>query len=192
MDFYLSKLQQYAKKHDGDEEGFVLKAEDCSRLQLEALQYHHRYICFLQLEDYGAVARDTDRNLKLFDFVALHAESEELAWSLQQFRPQVLMIATRARATLKLQKQDFPTAIREIEAGIEKLQEFYQEHSRQDLLEHSPEISALQHWLEEVNSRRPLSRREQLENDLSEAVKKEDYEKAAQVRDALRNLKPSE
>jgi len=189
LDYYLAKIQQYARKHEGSEQGFVLKAEDCSKLQLEALQYHHRYICFLQLEDYGAVARDTDRNLKLFDFVEAHAESEDLAWSLQQFRPQVLMIATRARATLKLQKEDFRLAIHEIEAGIDKLKEFYQEHSRQDLLEQSPEIQALQHWLEEVNSRRPLSKREQLENDLHDAVKKEDYEKAARVRDALKNLK---
>jgi len=192
LDYYLAKLQQYTRKNEGREEGFTLKAEDCSRLQLEALQYHHRYICFLQLEDYGAVARDTERNLKLFDFVAAHAESEELAWSLQQFRPQVLMIATRAKATLRLQKEDYQTAIQEIEAGIDKLREFYHEHSRQDLLDQSPEIQALQHWLEEVNSRRPRTKREQLEKDLSEAVKKEDYEKAARVRDELKNLKASD
>jgi len=170
----------------------TLKAEDCSKLQLEALQFHHRYICLLQLEDYGAVVRDTERNLKLFDFVEEHGRSEELAWSLQQFRPQVLMIDTRARATLKLKKDEFPAAISEIETGIERLREFYQKYSRHDLLEQSPEIQNLQHWLEEVNSRRPRSRREQLENDLHEAVKQEDYEKAARVRDALRNLKPSD
>ena len=33
---------------------------------------------------------------------------------------------------------------------------------------------------------------EKLEHDLNEAVSNEDYEKAAQVRDALRNLKPTE
>jgi hypothetical protein len=192
LDHYQGKLRQHARKHDGSEENFVLKAEDCSRLQLEALQYHHRYICFLQLEDYGAVVRDTERNLKLFDFVEEHAGCEDLAWSLQQFRPQVLMIDTRARATLKLQKDDFPSAIREIEAGLEQLREFYRRHSREDLLEHSAEIQSLEHWLEEVNTRRPLSKREQLEIALHEAVKKEDYEKAARVRDALRNLEASD
>lgn len=192
LDHYQAKLQQYAKKHEGSEEGFRLKAEDCSKLQLEALQYHHRYICLLQLEDYASVVRDTERNLKLFDLVAVRADSEDLSWSLQQFRPQVLMINTRAKATLKLKKEDFPAAIQEIETGLERLRDFYEEHSRQDLLDQSAEIQALQHWLEEVKSRRPLSRREQLENDLSDAVKKEDYEKAAQVRDALRNLKSSD
>src|ERR1051326_288901 len=194
MDFHLSRYQKkHRKRHgQGSEGGFVLKSEDCARLQLEALQYHHRYICFLQLEDYAAVVPDTERNLKLFDFVAEHAESEELAWSLQQFRPQVLMINTRAKATIKLQNEDFSAAIREIETGLDRLREFYQEHSRQHMLEQSAEIQSLQHWLQEVNSKRPLSRREQLEIDLSEAVRQEDYEKAARVRDALRNLKTSD
>ena len=192
LDYYLAKLRQHTQKHDGSAEKFVLKPEDCSKLQVEALQYHHRYICLLQLEEYAAVVRDTERNLKLFDFVAEHAESEDLIWSLQQFRPQVLMIDTRARATMHLQKENFPGTIREIEAGVERLREFYQQNSRTDLLEQSPEIQTLQHWLDEVNSKRPLSRREQLELALHDAVKKEDYEKAAQVRDALRNLKPTE
>ena len=54
---------------------------------LEALQYHHRYICLLQLEDHSSVIRDAERNLSVFDFVTKHAENEELAWSLQQFAP---------------------------------------------------------------------------------------------------------
>jgi protein-arginine kinase activator protein McsA len=37
-----------------------------------------------------------------------------------------------------------------------------------------------------------LSKREQLERDLNEAVQHEDYEKAARVRDALKKLKPSD
>ena len=191
-DFYLTKLNQHLRQHERSEEDFILKAEDCAKLQLEALQYHHRYICLLQLEDYAAVVRDTERNLKVFDFVQNHAESEELAWSLQQFRPQVIMVHTRAKATQKLQAEDFLAAIREIELGLERLKEFYQQHSRLDLLEQSAEIHSLEHLLEEVTSKRPLSRREQLELDLHEAVKREDYEKAAQVRDALRNLKSSE
>ncbi len=192
FDFYLSKLNEHLAKHDGSDEGFALKAEDCAKLQLEALQYHHRYICLLQLEDFTHVARDTSRNLKVFDFVEEHAETSELAWSLQQFRPQVLMVNTRALATKKLQAENFTGAIQDIENGVEAIQEFLKAHGRQDLLEQSSEVSSLQHWLEEVNLKRPRSRREQLESDLSEAVQQEDYEKAAKVRDALKNLKPSD
>lgn len=192
FDFYLAKLQQHQQASDTDDDSFTLKPEDCARLQMEAFQYHHRYICLLQLEDFAGVLRDTTRNLKVFDFVEEYAEEEDLAWSLQQFRPQVLMIHTRAVATQYLQTEEFAAAIKEIEAGIERLREFYDEHGRHDLMTQSPEISALQHWLQEVNHKRPLSKREQLERDLREAVKREDYEKAAKVRDALKRLKPTE
>jgi len=191
FDYFVQKLGKHVAHHGGSQEGFCLKSEDCAKLQLEALQFHHRYICLLQLEDYAAVVRDTTRNLKAFDFVEKHAESEDLAWSLQQFRPQVLMIHARATATQKLQAEDFAMTTREIEAAIETLREFYQNHSRADLIEQSPEIQSLQNWLEEVKSKRPLTKREQLEIDLHDAVKREDYEKAALVRDALRNLKSS-
>jgi hypothetical protein len=192
FDFYISKLQQHRQNSQARETNFTLKPEDCARLQLEAFQYHHRYICLLQLEDFAGVLRDTMRNLKVFDFVDEYAEDSDLAWTLQQFRPQVLMIHTRAVATQYLQTEEFAAAIKEIEGGIERLREFYEDHSRHDLLTHSPEINALQHWLGEVNRKRPLSKREQLERDLHEAVTHEDYEKAAKVRDALKKLRPSD
>ncbi|HXJ61360.1 MAG TPA: UvrB/UvrC motif-containing protein [Verrucomicrobiae bacterium] len=192
FDFYLAKLEQHQSSHDGNDEGFVLKSEDCARLQMEAFQYHHRYICLLQLEDFGGVLRDTTRNLQVFDFVQQFAADDDLAWTLQQFRPQVLMIHTRAIATQYLQTEEFAAALKEIENGIERLREFYEEHGRHDLVPQSAEIIALQHWLEEVDRKRPLTRREQLERDLNEAVKQEDYEKAAKVRDALKKLKPSD
>jgi hypothetical protein len=181
-EFYRAKA-----KHPGGGK-YTLGPEDCAKLQMEALQYHHRYICLLQLEDFNGVIRDTERNLAVFDFVKKHAESEELAWTLQQFRPQVLMIRTRSRASQRLQEQDFASALKAIEKGLEALREFYQSYDRGDLLEQSPEISSLQNWRDELNRQRPLTRREQLELALAEAVKREDYEKAAQVRDALRNL----
>jgi len=189
FEFFLAKFAQQTESKKVDEKEFSLNAEDCSRLQLESFQYHHRYICLLQLEDFDAVLRDTERNLKLFDFVAEHAEVEELGWSFQQFRPQVLMIRTRALAAKKLETKDFAAAIQEIELGLDALRDFYTEHSRTDLLDQSPELLSLQSWMEELNKHRPLSKREQLLAALDEAVKKEDYEAAAKVRDALKNLK---
>jgi UvrB/UvrC motif-containing protein len=192
FEHYVSRLKQHAARRDRSDATFVLKAEDCAKLQLEALQYHHRCVCLLELQDHVSAVRDAERNLKLFDFVRKYAESEELSWSLQQFRPQVVMLHTRAQATQYLQAKDFAAAIGQIEGALERLREFYQQHSRHDLLEQSPEIHSLQHWLEEITLKRPLTRREQLEMDLQDAVKREDYEKAARVRDALRNLKSSD
>ena len=188
FDFYLKKFSHSLNALGDEAKEFALKPEDCAKLQLEALQYHHRSICLLQLEDYPGVARDTERNLKVFDFVAEHAESEELGWSLEQFRPQVLMLNTRAKATQKLLGDNFNPAVEIIDQGVDRLREFYVKYSRAELIDQSPEIQSLQLWREEVLRNRPLSKREQLESDLRDAVMREDYEKAAKVRDALRNL----
>ncbi|MCX6916565.1 MAG: UvrB/UvrC motif-containing protein [Verrucomicrobia bacterium] len=192
FEHYRARLQKYVAAHDSSDEGFKLNVEDCTRLQLEALQYHHRYVCLLQLGDYAAVIRDAGRNLAVFDFVTKHAEHEELAWSLQQFRPQLLMVLTRARGAEALKVNDYTMGIQHVEEGLEQIRAFYREHGRSDVAETSPEVQSLESWLEEIRAQRPLSRREQLERALQEAVNREDYEKAAQMRDALRNLKPAQ
>ena len=192
FEYYRARLHKHVAAHNGSDDGFKLKPEDCARLQLEALQYHHRYICLLQLEDYTNVIRDAERNLAVFDFVSKHAGSEELAWSLQQFRPQLLMVLTRARATEALLANDYAMAIQQIEEGLEKIRSFYHEHARGEAAEMGGEVLSLENWLEEIRAKRPLSRREKLERALHEAINCEDYERAAQVRDELRNLKPAE
>lgn len=188
-EYQQTRLRKHRDANDGNDAGFVLKGEECAKLQLEALQYHHRYICLLELQDYVGVIRDTRRNLAVFDFVSRYAESEDLAWALQQFRPQLLLIHTRARANEKLDAKRYMPALREIERGIKDIRQFYHDHARHDLAEQSAEVQYLENWIREINSSRPLTKREKLELALHEAVRQENYEKAAQVRDALRNLK---
>ncbi len=192
FEHYQARLYKHLAAHNGSDEGFTLKPEDCAKLQLEALQYHHRYICLLQLEDFAGVIRDAERNLAVFDFVAKHAQSEELAWSLQQFQPQLLMVLTRARATQAMEADDYTLAIQLIEEGAEKIRAFFRENSRPEAAEQSGEVHSLENWLEEIRAKRPLSKREKLEKALNEAVNNENYEKAAEVRDELRNLKSAE
>ena len=192
FEYYRARLRKHVAAHGGCEEGFKLKAEDCMKLQLEALQYHHRYICLLQLEDHARVIRDAQRNLAVFDFVGKHAESEELAWALQQFRAQLLMVLTRARAAQALETEDYAMAVQHIEAGLETIRAFFHEYARAEAAETSGEVQSLEAWLQEIRAKRPLSARERLERALHEAINREDYERAAQVRDALRNLKPAD
>jgi len=189
FDYYLSKFYQCLAAHEGREDSFELLPEDCAKLQLEAFQYHHRYICLMQLRDYPGVVRDAERNLSVFHFVGKHTRSEELAWSLQQFQPQVLMMLTRARAAQALETNDHSGAIQLVEHGLEEIRSFFSDHARPELFATSGEVQSLENWLGEIRANRPLSAREKLEKALDEAVGQEDYEKAAKVRDALRNLK---
>jgi len=186
-EYYLSKLDRH-RAANGAENAFRLKSDDCAKLQFEALQYYQRHNCLWQLDDYAGVIRDTARNLAVCDFVQKYAETEELSWALQQFRPQLLVMHTRATATDSLRANDYTAAFRQIEEGMERLKEFH----RQDPVEHCGEYLSLKTWLDELRSQRPLSEREKLERDLNDAVNSENYEKAAQVRDALRSLKPAE
>ncbi len=191
LQHYQSRLERYRRTHAGNDDGYVLKADDCAKLQQEAIQYHHRYICLFQLEDYAGVICDTERNLAVFKFVDEYAESDELAWSLLQFSPQLLMMRIRAKGMLTLRMEKHGEAVEVIQRGLDEIREFYRQHSRQDLLEQSGEIHSLESWLQDIQAKRPLSEREKLEHALDEAVRREDYEKAARVRDALRNLKAS-
>jgi hypothetical protein len=186
FEYHEARLKKHTDEH-GTDDTFRLKAEDCAKLQLEALQFHHRYICLLELQDYVGVVRDTERNLVVFDFVARYAESNELAWALQQFRPQLLLIQVRAKASEKLAAKHHREAVREIERGIGDIRQFYVDTDRPDI-DHSAEVQYLENWISEINTARPLSRREKLEVALNDAVRQENYEKAAEVRDQLKNL----
>ena len=168
---YQARLYKHLAAHDGVADGFKLKPEDCSKLQLEFLQYHHRYICLLQLEDYAGVIRDAERNLAVLDFVEKHAERKEFSWGLRQFQPQLLMILTRARGAQAVQADDYTLALRLIEEGLDLIRGFYREHAGVEAAEESGELFSLETWLEEVRAKRPLSRRERLEHALHDAVK---------------------
>jgi hypothetical protein len=49
FEHYKNRLQKHFDTHEGSDEGFKLDPEDCSKLQQEAIQFHHRYICLFQL-----------------------------------------------------------------------------------------------------------------------------------------------
>lgn len=190
-EFQLDRLKKHVEQ-EGDDDDFFLDSEACRKLQQESIQYHHRYICFFQLEDFTAVERDCERNLRVFEFVAEYAETDELAWSLLQFAPQLLMMRTRARGTAAVKRKRFTEAVRVVEEGIEELEAFYRDNEREDLLENSGEITSLRFWLEEVRQRKPLTQLEKLQRALDEAISVEDYEQAAKVRDQMRKLQASD
>ncbi len=182
LDYFQGKQKRAGKK----DEAFVLSAEEIGELQQEGIQYYHRYISFFHLGDFQSVIRDTQRNLDMFEFVGEHAEREELSESVVQFTPYVLMMNTRARASIEVEREDFPAAVQQIEAGMEKIRAFYQEQSMAEAQENSPELAFLAEWLEEVKSKQPLTKLEKMQHEMDQAIANEAYERAAELRDAIR------
>jgi hypothetical protein len=170
-------------------EDYELTPEECAELQQEGIQYYHRYLSLFQINDFAGVVRDTQRNLDLFTFVTEHTDRDELSWSLQQFRPYVLMMNTRAKASILLAQGKFGEAMSEIERGRDAIAEFFQHSNFPELVSKSSEIAFLDEWLEEVKAKRPLSKLEVMQREMETAIGKELYERAAELRDAIKLLK---
>lgn len=179
------------RKREGNTEKFELQLEDCIKLQQEGIQYYHRYLALFHLKNFEGVVRDTERNLHLFDFVSQYAASPELAGMFVPFRPYVIMMLTRARGMLALEKKDIALALKHIEWGIEEIRGFLFQHYPPEAIDQNAELNFLYHWMQEVKDRRPLSALEKLERKLHRAVEAENYELAAKLRDEIRRLGPT-
>ncbi len=169
-------------------EKYELSAEECGEMQQEGIQYYHRYLSLFQLEDFPAVARDTERNLEMFAFVREHSDREDIVWAFDQFIPYVQMMRTRALASIELEKKRVEAALKEIDHGKELILAFYHEHDQADAAEKSAELSFLSEWSEELRSKRPMSRLEKMRLEMEAAIQNEAYERAAQLRDQIKAL----
>ena len=101
------------------------------------------------------------------------------------------MMNTRAKASLLLHEGKFADAMREIERGRDTIIEFFQQSNFPELATKSNEVAFLEEWLEEVSAKRPRSKLEIMEREMETAIGKELYEKAAELRDAIKVLKAS-
>ncbi len=187
-----SLLEYYLLKVESDKEKqFTLTEEECEDLFQEAWQFYHRYLSFFYLEDYSGVIKDTEHALKIFDLVDEHAPNDEVRWYFEQYYPHAIMMQTRARAMLCLDSEDYPSALKVVTDGIENIETFIQEwDGEEEIEEELPELLFLREWYTELEQERPLTRKEQLERSLKDAVENEDFEEAARIRDKIQTLWP--
>ena len=187
LEYYEDRLLRYSALN-GSEDGFEMDGEACSELKQESMQYYYRYLSLFHLGSYVEVIRDTERNLRAFDFIREYASGDEDRLTLEQFRPYVLMMNTRAKACLALEAQEFDQALEDINEGVNRIEDFFIEVERSDLIENCREISFLREWSDRIRDDRPLTPAEKLRRELQVAVEVEDYERAAQLRDRIRAL----
>lgn len=187
LEYHAAQRERHIEA-EGDDAEFLLDPDESSELRSEAMQFYHRYLSMFHLGDFINVIRDTKHNLNLFDFLREHAEDPSDRSTLEQFRPYVMMMNTRARACLSIEERDFDRALSQISRGIEKIEEFLREVEREDLVDSCRETQFLREWSERIRDNRPLSREEQLRRELESAVETENYERAAQLRDELRAI----
>ncbi len=189
LEYHLERLARH-RERQGTDAGFSLSPRECEELRAEGTQYYFRYFSLYHLSDYAGVERDTNRNLRLFDLLRDYAEEESDRLSLEQYRPYILMMNTRARAHQSLEQGLTRRALEQIAEGIRKIEEFTQSYNREDfstIAEYY--IDGLREWAERIRETDPLTATERrLRQELEEAVAREDYERAARLRDVIRRI----
>ncbi|PCJ62837.1 MAG: hypothetical protein COA79_01555 [Planctomycetota bacterium] len=183
LDYYKNRLKEFVRI--GDVKEFLLNRRDCVFLFDESFRIYSRYIFLLELEDYSRVVRDTERNMEIFRFVHENAGAKDDRNRLERWWPYILRINAIARVMIATNEDDYDRAyqiISEIKSRIESLEivdahEFHLEKKRS--------LDALIGMEKDIKSKIPLSEIEVLKKDLADAVNVEDYEKAAQLRDAI-------
>lgn len=194
---YGSLLEYFEARADGIEppaegdptdEQLTLDDADIRSLREEASQYYHRYMALLALEDYDGVIRDTGRNLRMLDFVVKHADKPDEAQELETFRPYIMMVRARARASRSLKDNEPKAAVLAIDEGLDALRTHFEGRGELEQFEQSNEAELLRQMKSSLLPRLPVSQTAELRERLRAALAQENYELAAILRDELRML----
>ena len=186
LEYFTSVIEKLKK--DNKESDFQLSEQDCADIREETLQYYYRYLSLFDLGDYGNVVRDTDRNLMVFDLVKTYAKTDADKYSLEQYRPYVVMMNSRSRANIALKANDFLAAHKALQEGMEQVQKFFADYSQPNLAEKSEEYRILRKEDDQLRDRLPRDPLEVLRDRLTSAVKDERFEEAARLRDKIKKF----
>src|SRR5262249_37058397 len=93
---YHEALLHDHQKRNGTDLGFTRPAEQAQPWPDEAPMYSHRSLSLLVLGEFAGVVRDTARNLRVIDLCSHYAAEEQDRLILEQYRPYIIMMNTRA------------------------------------------------------------------------------------------------
>jgi hypothetical protein len=166
---------------------FELSAEQCQEVDREFVQFYHRRICWLRLKMYEQAADDAEHTLSLMDFCRISSPDDQWTMSHEQYRPFVMFHRIQATALAALERENPETAIIEINQGLEALKKVFEEFEAEDQFEEDELVLRLQEMREALRHEYALGKT--LDEQLAEAVAKEQYELAARLRDELARRK---
>lgn len=172
--------------HGGDD--FELSEDQCMEVDREFIQFYHRRICWLALREFSRAVEDADHTLALMDFVLDHSPDQEWNVAHEQYRPFVLFQRTQAVALSQLEQDDPEVAVEEINRGLDRIREVFQEVDGEQHFEDDTMVDQLRQMRESIRQRYEIGRT--LPERLADAVASEQYELAAQLRDELARRHP--
>ena len=185
-DTYLDALRAEAEAMG---EGFELDSDQCSEIDREFVQFYHRRVAWLALREFDEVVADADHTLALMDFSATHATDIEWVEVHEQYRPFVLFHRTQAAALAQLQRADAESAVLTIDDGLRDLNAALAELSAGEDVDYESDVEEID-FVEKLNElRRSILAEYEIEASLTEqladAIAREQYELAAELRDRI-------
>jgi hypothetical protein len=187
LEFHRQKLAR--AKAAGSEDGFELSAEHCAELFSEGTLFYFRYLRLFQLKRWADTVRDTTRNLRLFDFVRSYAAREEDREYLEKWRPYILRMNTAASALLCLEQGDAPKALKIIQTGRDQIAALDEMDDETFRFERKRSQAALRELEKQLQRTQPVSPMDRLQRQLHCAIERQEFERAAELRDRIRTLR---
>lgn len=187
LDHHRERLADHRRRR-GTDAGFSLTPDECAELRDESVMYYHRYLTLYHLEEFEGVVADTSRNLECLDFLRAYAAEEGDRVAFEQYRPYIIMMRARAQAALALKDESFDDALAALNEAIREIEVFFRAMERPELVQESVEIASLRRLAAEIRRRLPATPAEALKKELQHAVEAEEFERAAILRDQLRQL----
>jgi tetratricopeptide (TPR) repeat protein len=184
LDYFEKLLADHKGRHDSDMD-FQLSANQCQSLREEAVQYYQRYLSLFVLEDFEGVVRDTQRNLRVLDMCGQFAADEQDRMVLEQYRPYIVMMNARAKASLAFNASRYAEALRIVEEGLANIKDFFERFGHEEAYKESNEVRVLKRFARDIRRKLPVDPVARLRRKLEKAIKDERYEEAADLRDKL-------
>jgi len=185
LEYYESQLKEH-KRHNGTELGFHLTSNECQSLREEAVMYYHRYLSLFVLEEFAGVVRDTARNIRVLDLCGKYAINQEDRLVLEQYRPYIVMMNVRAKASLMFNEKRYKQALEVVNEGLESIKDFFATYGQEEAFTRSNEVKILKKFARDIRKKLPIDPIEKLKAQLDKAVQREQYEDAARIRDEIR------
>jgi hypothetical protein len=185
LEFYETQLREH-KRTNGTELGFHLTSNECESLRQEAVMYYHRYLSLFVLEEFPGVVRDTARNLRVLDLCGKYAINQEDQLVLEQYRPYIVMMNVRAKASMLFNEKRWKQALEVVNDGLDSIKEFFGRFGQEEAFTRSNEVKILKKFARDIRKKLPIDPIQKLKAQLDKALQREAYEDAARLRDEIK------
>jgi hypothetical protein len=183
---------EYEGRPDGlpsvlDDERSLAEPSHAADLRIEVAQIQQRAVALLSLGEPQQALRDSDRVLSALRRLAQQAPIAEREWA-EGARFSALVFRTRAAVAVCLQQGRTRDAMSAIDGGLQLLEVQAERLGIAEQFDGLADVRALQTLHDSLQPQLPPAQRAELEARLAAAVRAENYELAAILRDELRRM----